>query len=326
MRAATKDAATTHARREPVALRRLSAAARRSIRQRVALATELNLHSVAAAGSVWTLRHAEPRPAKLPKEEDQGSAHASSARKEKEKQRSKERAAAHRARCARVDAFRVAAAFKQWCSQDSNSTTAATTVVAPPLPPTLPPPPPPPPAPETQLPSPPPQQQPREPMDEDRGAVRMRSPPEHGASPIVPHAQRVRRELTLPPPPPSIPPSPPSSTPPLSTPTSSHTSTPPKGETTPGHGRNKQCAEGASSRGPAHDGVASSVPLVSRTDLRAICVPWELPWDLQCQQCGCDLAAASRQLGWRRPDVAAWRRGADKQWRCAQCFRAYRAQ
>ena len=67
MRGTPENAATPHARREPVALRRLSAAARRAIRQRVALAIEMSIHSVAAAGSVWTIRHNEPRPIKLPK-------------------------------------------------------------------------------------------------------------------------------------------------------------------------------------------------------------------------------------------------------------------
>ena len=45
----------------------LSAADRRAIRQRCALAAELKLHSVSVLGSVWTLhhpreRHTQPRP------------------------------------------------------------------------------------------------------------------------------------------------------------------------------------------------------------------------------------------------------------------------
>ena len=125
MRGTPGNAATTHARRMPVALRRLSAAARRCIRQRLALAVELNLHSVAVAGSVWTLRHAEPKPKKLPEETEPGSAHASSERRSKEQQRSRERAAAHRARCARADAFRVGAAFKRWRCPNSSAAKAA---------------------------------------------------------------------------------------------------------------------------------------------------------------------------------------------------------
>ena len=35
----------------------MSKAMRRAVRQRVALATEMNLHSVSLFGSVWTLHH-----------------------------------------------------------------------------------------------------------------------------------------------------------------------------------------------------------------------------------------------------------------------------
>ena len=253
MRNAHRNASTTRARRKPAALWGLSAAARRGIRQRVALATELNLHSVAVAGTVWTLRHTSLAN-QLPQGPTSGSASCdTSTREQRTKQRSLERAKAHRLRCEAVDALRVKRAFKWWQSLSQPALPFAPPM-APPLPPTLPPPPEPPP--EAPQPSPPPQQQRHEGvsrMDDERGVVRVRSSPSAGASPIAPHAQRVRRELVLPLPPPSAPPPPPSSN--------------PKGETTPRLSQNKQSAEGASSWSPAYDmvidGIASSVSIVS---------------------------------------------------------------
>jgi hypothetical protein len=82
---------------------RFSRATARAIRQAVALATELELHSVAIAGSVWTIRHGQQeqqQQSRASGQRQQQSARIAPAesRTQKQKRRNDARAAAFRAR------------------------------------------------------------------------------------------------------------------------------------------------------------------------------------------------------------------------------------
>ena len=80
-----------------------SAAARRRIQQSAALAQELgNIHSFTAFGVVWTIHRLPPRVGgNRGEQRQQRTAQPPNARQ----QRSQQRAAAHRARCAKADAY-----------------------------------------------------------------------------------------------------------------------------------------------------------------------------------------------------------------------------
>ena len=67
-----KGAATSRTCRKPAAWLTLSKAARRNIRAAAALADELKMHSFKAAGIVWTLRHQDSQPTKIPKPKSPG--------------------------------------------------------------------------------------------------------------------------------------------------------------------------------------------------------------------------------------------------------------
>jgi hypothetical protein len=96
--------ATTSRRR--ISAARFSRATARSIRQAVAIATELELHSVAIAGCVWTIRHSrqeqQQQPRQSRQQQQQQLAAQGTAPREtrtlRRKRRDDERAAAHRAR------------------------------------------------------------------------------------------------------------------------------------------------------------------------------------------------------------------------------------
>jgi hypothetical protein len=96
--------ATTSRRR--ISAARFSRATARSIRQAVAIATELELHSVAIAGCVWTIRHSrqeqQQQPRQSRQQQQQQLAAQGTAPREtrtlRRKRRSDERAAANRAR------------------------------------------------------------------------------------------------------------------------------------------------------------------------------------------------------------------------------------
>jgi hypothetical protein len=195
----------------------LSRATRRTVRQAVALATELDLHSVTVAGCVWTLRHDLHQRRDLPgsKQKQQGNIDG----KSKRQQRSETRLSAHRALHARAHEhmarralrgwLRAAAAGKQQQPEAAaaaiitavdDAAVAAAAVAAPP----------PPPQPQPQ---PPGVLQQRVAMDDERAPKRTPASPLAGDSPSEP---RAKRTLALPPglPPPSAPPSPPSPAPP----------------------------------------------------------------------------------------------------------------
>ena len=82
----------------------MSKADRRAVRQRVALATELGLHSVSLLGSVWTLHHPDKQPKPKLKSADKstGTSAATSRRSEQSAARLKDFQAAQRFRLARV--------------------------------------------------------------------------------------------------------------------------------------------------------------------------------------------------------------------------------
>jgi hypothetical protein len=207
------------ARHRPAPLQ-LSAADRRAIRQRCALAAELKLHSVSVLGSVWTLhhpreRHTQPRPESA----RQGTGTGATSQPSRSTQRSRARAAAHAALMQKAQAFRArsvltswsrAAGFERLAMQLSTSQLASQSL--------LPPPPPPPPSMPPPLPPPQPseRQSPPSPQQSTEGvrAPNKRAPstPTAGDSPVGPRTKT--RVVPLPPPPPSIPPSPPSPTPP----------------------------------------------------------------------------------------------------------------
>jgi hypothetical protein len=204
----------------------LSAADRRAIRQRCALAAELKLHSVSVLGSVWTLhhpheRHTQPRPESA----RQGTGTGATSQPSRSTQRSRARAAVYAALMQKAQAFRARSILTSWsrvvgskrlATQLSTSQPASQSL--------LPPPPPPPPSTLPPLPPPPPpeKQSPPSPQQSTEGvrAPNKRAPstPTAGDSPAGPRTKT--RVVPLPLPPPSIPPSPPSPTP------SSPTSTP----------------------------------------------------------------------------------------------------
>ena len=167
-----------------------SRAARRDVRRKVRLATELGLYSVTAHGEVWTLRLSNsPTPTRDPASGLHAAGEAGDARNgalSGRKQRSLDRAAKHRALCAKADALRVRHLLKWW-SKDSGDG-------PPPLPPPpgLPPSPPPPMATTLQPPPPPPPQQQQEAKDDARASKRDAPPsPAVGDSPAAPRAKRA---------------------------------------------------------------------------------------------------------------------------------------
>ena len=86
----------------------MSKADRRSVRQRVALATELGLHSVTLLGSVWTLHHPnkQPEPKLKSADKSKGTGAATSRRSERSTARLKDFQTAQR--------FRLARGFRRW--------------------------------------------------------------------------------------------------------------------------------------------------------------------------------------------------------------------
>ena len=114
---------------------RWSAAVRRDVRRKVALARECGCHSVRVHGAVWTLRHEQQLPTRLPQDQSQGSSPGRKPGQSKRQQRSTERAAAHRARCAAVDAFRVRCSFCHWKHRWQHAAAAANSAAALLLPP-----------------------------------------------------------------------------------------------------------------------------------------------------------------------------------------------
>jgi hypothetical protein len=195
----------------------LSRATRRNVRQAIALATELNLHSVAVAGYVWTLRHDLQHGRDLPgsMQKQQGNVDV----KSKRQQRSETRLLAYRALQARARAHIARRTLRIWRNaaaaagkQQQQKAAAAATVAAVDNAVSA----------AAAAAAPPPQQQPqpqppgvlqqREAMDDERAPKRTPASPLAGDSPSEP---RAKRTLALPPgrPPPSAPPSPPSPSP-----------------------------------------------------------------------------------------------------------------
>ena len=177
----------------------MSRADRRAVRQRVALATKLNLHSVTLLGSVWTLHHpiVKPRPKPRSADRGMGTSAATSRRCEKSAKRLKDFQAATR--------FRLASVFRWWKQLNQLPPPS----LLPSSQPRLAPPPPPPPTVQQDTTTQPPTQQRTEQMDAGGRSKRAPSSPSSGGSPSTPHAKRA---LLLPdgPLPPSLPPSPPS--------------------------------------------------------------------------------------------------------------------
>ena len=163
-----------------------SRAARRDVRRKVRLATELGLYSVTAQGEVWTLRlSSSPTPTRASAAglhaaettEDARNAALSS-----RKRRSLDRAVRHRALCAKADALRARHLLKWWSKDCGDGPPPP----PPPLPPGLPPSPPPPMTTMQQPPPPPPPQQQQEAKDDARASKEMR----HRR---LPWATRLRR-------------------------------------------------------------------------------------------------------------------------------------
>ena len=178
----------------------LSKAMRRHVRQRVALATEMNLHSVSLYGSVWTLHHPtkQLKPKPVSAEKGEGTSVAKQRRSEKSAARLKDFQTAQR--------FRISCAFRRWRRQNQqppplqlSSSKPRSASSPPPQPVTA----------QDVVVQQPTQQQPSEQMDAGGRSKRAPSSPSSGGSPSTPHAKRA---LLLPdgPPPPSLPPSPPS--------------------------------------------------------------------------------------------------------------------
>jgi len=178
----------------------LSKAMRRHVRQRVALATEMNLHSVSLYGSVWTLHHPtkQLKPKPVSAEKGEGTSVAKQRRSEKSAARLKDFQASQR--------FRISCAFRRWRRQNQqppplqlSSSKPRSASSPPPQPVTA----------QDVVVQQPTQQQPSEQMDAGGRSKRAPSSPSSGGSPSTPHAKRA---LLLPdgPPPPSLPPSPPS--------------------------------------------------------------------------------------------------------------------
>ena len=177
----------------------MSRADRRAVRQRVALATELNLHSVTLLGSVWTLHHPIERhqPKLRSANKSTGTGAATSRRCEKSAKRLKDYQAAQRFKLARV--FRRWAQLKQLQTPLLLSSSQSTLAPPPQSSPSV----------ATQdLAMQQPMQQQEEQMDAGGRTKRAPPAPLSGDSPSTPRAKRVL--LPDGPPPPSLPPSPPS--------------------------------------------------------------------------------------------------------------------
>ena len=178
----------------------MSKAARRAVRQRCALAAEMNLHSVSLLGSVWTLHHPNKQPRPKPESANQGMGTnaATSRRGERSAARLQEFQAAQR--------FRLARFFRRWKRLKQPPTSMLL------------------PSPQSSLALPPPSSQPVATQDQvvqqptqqhrehmaisDRSKRAVPSSPVASDSPATPRAKRVL--LPDGPPPPSLPPSPPS--------------------------------------------------------------------------------------------------------------------
>jgi hypothetical protein len=187
----------------PDGARWLSKADRRVLRQRVALATEMGLHSVSLLGSVWTLHHPimQHKPKARSASKGTGTAAATSRRSEKSAQRFKE----YHNKVQTAVRFHLASLFKRW----RQSTSQSPALLLPPPQPSLEPPPPSLPTTKLDTETRASLQQQGEQMDAGGRPKSGRSAPSAGDSPTTPHAKRALR-LPSGPPPPSLPPSPPS--------------------------------------------------------------------------------------------------------------------
>ena len=185
----------------------LTRAARRDIRRAHAVASELNLHSFAVHGVVWTLRHdsklGSVRKNKLNEQDSRESAESQSRRS----QRSAQRAAKHRELLSRAQKFYARTLIRRWARSAGTAATDDAMVSEPSQPPTTSPPLPPPPTSAQQSES-------GGHKGTAGGASKRRAPFVEAASPSAP-VHRDKRDHVLPtgPPPPSLPPSPPSSHP-----------------------------------------------------------------------------------------------------------------
>ena len=243
----------------------MSKTARRNVRQAVALAAELNLHSVALYGVVWTLHH----PKQQQQQELKAEPATSTGCKSASHSRRADKSAARLEDFQTAKRFRIGRFFRRW--QQSIRPKPPLQALPPPSITTLPPPPP---MPSTvvaqQQPT---QQQPPEQMDDERAPKRAPSTPLAADSPATP---RAKRTLQLPQglPPPSLPPSPPSST-----------STPPhQGGTKPPEQCSNQIDDGQTSTGCA-DGPQSSAAGRPSMPETSPSLPAPVPVPRLCSSC-----------------------------------------
>ena len=219
----------------------MSKAARRNVRRAVALAAELNLHSVALYGAVWTLHHQKQQKQPLPISSKGCQSISTSRRAERSAVRLQDFQKARR--------FRIGTIFKRWAQ--STRPKPPPQALRPPSISSLPQPSP---MPSTMVQQQQPtQQQPPEQMDDERAPKRAPSTPSTADSPAI--QPRAKRTLLLPP---GLPP--PSST---STPPPYILPSPPSSASTPSPAMTRDAAVAASSSTPAAATRAEKVTLPS---------------------------------------------------------------